>query len=219
MKAITEEFAARFKRSYAYKMGGKQTLQFPNGQTFTFDDRQYYSGRGAKYNSSIRHDDLGIVPVSKKEFAAEMKLERERAKIRKENAKLRKEKERRMKAAKKMGFYSVAVGNHDYNIELSDEEHLNNKFDAVRLARTLSISVEDAELLKSRGKTYVFAKTSTGQTLLLYHADLSANNLYISVSIPTQEFINSFYSERESWVSAPFADLVGQTENENHFVC
>lgn len=58
-----------FKKSYAYKMGGTQTVVLPNGKSKFFDDRQYYSGRGAKYNKDIRHDIIGDVKVSKSDYA------------------------------------------------------------------------------------------------------------------------------------------------------
>lgn len=70
-----------FKKSYAYKMGGTQTVVLPNGKSKSFDDRQYYSGRGAKYNNSVKHDALGIVKVSKKEYSAfleYLKIEKQR---------------------------------------------------------------------------------------------------------------------------------------------
>lgn len=58
-----------FKKGYAYKMGGTQTVALPNGKSKSFDDRQYYSGRGAKFNKDVRHDIIGVVKVSRKDYA------------------------------------------------------------------------------------------------------------------------------------------------------
>lgn len=55
-----------FKKSYSKKMGGMQTIVLEGAGKFEFDDRQYYSGRGAKYNNVSMHEDLGEIFVSKK---------------------------------------------------------------------------------------------------------------------------------------------------------
>lgn len=217
MKAITQDFANRFKESYNYKMGGTQTLVFPNGQEFFFDDREYYSGRGAKYNSSIKHDDKGEVIISKKQVSSALKSIKEIAKRVKEVAQETKLKSKRYNDLKVKGLYGI--GSDSY-VELTDEEMEGQFFDAVRLANTLDISIDDAKLLESCGKTYVFAKQSNGSTIMLYHASLSCNSLSIFVDFnPSQEFMQGFKSERQQWTNAPFAGQVGMTSNENHFVC
>ena len=214
MKAITTDFAKRFKKTYAYKMGGTQTIVFPNGQEFNFDDRVYYSGRGGKYNAAIKHDNIGRVEISAKEFKAVMKKERETQKSIKLMIAERKAKAIRIDAAKKQGVYSKA-GNY---IELSDNESEGRYFDPARLAKTLDISLKDAELLKSTGKTYVFAKKLDGSGILeLYHSSLSCNALSIIVSEATPERMAEF--NHNEWAAAPFAEMVGMTENINHFVC
>src|SRR5690606_23432392 len=107
---------------------------------------------------------------------------------------------------------------HGNFIELSDEESYGKYFDAERLARTLDISVEDAELLNSQGKTYVFAtQITTGRIVELFHASLSCNPLYISYEYVDKKRMDEF--DHEKWASAPYAGLVGQTERKNHFVC
>ena len=207
-----------FKKGYAYKMGGTQTVVLPNGQEKKFDDREYYSGRGAKYNSSIRHDNIGIVRVTRREyslFLAELK-NRELRII--ENEKKQKEQQQRILDAKNKGEYSITHLEYGDYIELSDEESSGRFFDTKRLANTLDISVDDARLLFSTGKTYVFAKRkSDGIILELFHPSLSCNDLSISVSVATAERLA--YFKHEEWSSAPFAAMVGQTENKNHFVC
>lgn len=102
-------------------------------------------------------------------------------------------------------------------MELSTKEQKDCYFDAQRLASTLEISVKDAELLKSSGKTYVFAKSKDGKTYQLYHPSLDCNSLSIHVEETKEERIQQF--KPKEWQSAPFASIVGQTNNDNHFVC
>jgi hypothetical protein len=212
--AITEELATKFKASYSLKMGGTQTIEFPNGESFFFDDKKFYSGRGEKYNSSIRHQDLGTILVSKEELKKYVNRLNEIAVIEKEYAKEKKATVLRIATSKKEGVYSI---NENGFIELSDNERQNNTFDAERLAKTFKISIEDARLLHSEGKTYVFAKSEDGNVYELYHADLSCNNLNIWVGIATPERISEF--EPSEWQNATYASLVGQTKNNHHFVC
>lgn len=206
-----------FKKSYAYKMGGTQTVALPNGKEKEFDDREYYSGRGAKYNSSIKHDEIGIVKVSRKEYSAFLKKLKEEEAAKKINMQLKAEKEAKILEAKNNGVYSLKVYNHGVFVELSDEEIVNHVFDSKRLAKTLQISEADAKLLKSTGKTYVFAKSKNGKTYQLYHASLDCNDLSISIDEVTEDRVKEF--DPAEWQNAPFAHLVGQTSNSNHFVC
>lgn len=220
MKTYTEEFAARFKKGYSYRMGGTQTLVFPNGQEFYFDDREYYSGRGSKYNRTIRHENLGRVAVGIREVRLELRHLREIEKMAKERAKELKLAKARYEDFKKKGIYELEVHGHCSFVVLSDEERYGKFFDAPRLAATLGISVEDAELLNSGGKTYVFATVgSTGEILELYHPSLQCNNLSISIEKPDASRVAGFMAEREQWASAPFSGRVGMTDSPNHFVC
>jgi len=218
MKQYTAELAAKFKKSYAYKMGGSQTIELPNGQQFAFNDKEYYSGRGAKYNASISHDNKGIIKVSRKEFSAVLKAEREMKAAMKERGAERKAAAKRYADNAAAGIYGVSVKDYGTFIELSENESRGKYFDAERLAKTLNISVEDAELLKSHGKTYVFAKKLDGTgTIELYHNSLSCNDLNISISEAQPEKLAEF--NHDEWAAAPYAELVGMTENKNHFVC
>ena len=212
--AITEDLAINFKSSYSVKMGGTQTIVFLCGTSFNFDDREYYSGRGAKYNSSISHESLGNVIVSKNDLKDYVKRINEREVRIAGNAKAKKAADKRILEAKKEGIYSI---NENGYVELTDNEWQEKTFEASRLANTLKISIQDAELLNSEGKTYVFAKSEDGNTYELYHSDLSCNSLSIYVGIATPERIAEF--KPAEWQSAPFASEVGQTSNNNHFVC
>ena len=217
MKNYTAEFAAKFKRNYAYTMGGSQTIELPNGQKFEFNDRQFYSGRGSKYNNSVKHDNKGIIKITRKELSAVLKSEREvKARLKAITAE-RKETAKRYADNKEAGIYGISVEKYGNYIELSEAESEGQYFDAPRLAKTLGISLKDAELLKSYGKTYVFAKTNTGEVIELYHSSLSCNSLSISISKPNAERIAEF--NHDEWASAPYAEILGQSKNENHFVC
>ena len=216
MKTFTIEFAKKFKKSYAYKMGGTQTIIL-NEQKFEFNDKEFYSGRGAKYNSSIKHDLIGNVSVSKKEIKEAVKEDRARAQRIK--ICLAKEKERitRIEAAKRDGVYSLMQCESGQYVELASDEQVSKTFDATRLANTLKISIEDSLLLNSEGKTYVFAKNENGLTYELYHSSLDCNGLTIWVSVVAAKRIAEFSPAK--WQSAPFAREVGQTSSNNHFAC
>ncbi len=217
MKQFTEQFARNFKRSYAYKMGGTQTIVLPNGQEFYFDDREYYSGRGNKYNSSVKHDNLGRIEVTQKQVREQVKADRERTKKIKQAEAERKAKAKRIEEAKSAGVYSIMTKEYGTFVELSEAESYGKYFDSERLAKTLDISVNDAELLNSEGKTYVFAKTSTGKMLELYHSSLSCNPLSIHIEEVSENRLKQF--NHDEWASAPYAGILGQTDNKNHFVC
>lgn len=206
-----------FKKSYEYKMGGTQTVVLPNGKEKEFDDREYYSGRGSKYNSSIKHDEIGVVKVSRKDYSAFLKMLKDQEHSKKIRLQERAKKEARLLEAKKNGVYGLKISKHGAFVELSDDEIFNHYFDAKRLAKTLQIKVKDAELLNSVGKTYVFAKSKNGKTYELYHSSLDCNDLSISINEVTEDRIKKF--DPVKWQNAPFAHLVGQTQNTNHFVC
>lgn len=219
---ITEAAFRNFKVTYRYKMGGTQTVILPNGKSKHFDDREYYSGRGAKYNSGIKHDAIGEVKVSRKDYSAFLKMMKDREANRKAWVIEAKETAARIEEAKSKGIYSTREATHGGGkyIELSDSESDGRYFDAARLAATLDISVEDARLLNSGGKTYVFAKQlTTGRTIELYHPSLSCNPLSIWFDYVSEDKVKEFNSQREDWVNAPYSHLVGQTSAANHFVC
>ena len=206
-------------RPYCYAMGGTKTLFIDNKQVLFLEQKNIYSGRASKYNTSIRYDEqiynitLNQLDKYKKEIGKKKYEEQ------KQNIKINKEfkqKQKRIFEADKKGVYSI------YNniIELSEGEQKFNTFNPSKLAKTLNISISDAELLKSSGKTYVFAqKLDSSEIIELYHADLNNNPLYIHVSKPTDERISEFKANHANWFNAPYSQLLGQTENKNHFVC
>lgn len=58
-------------RSYNAKMGGTRELIVNGEQLIKQDDREYYSGRGARYNSNINHD-IQVYNLTQKEYDAEV---------------------------------------------------------------------------------------------------------------------------------------------------
>lgn len=117
------------------------------------------------------------------------------------------------KKADKCGKYAI---NNGY-ILLSEEEVMNQTFSAEKLANTLGILIEDANLLHSSGKTYVFAKSIDGNTYELYHPSLYINHISIHVEAVTEAYMNQF--NHDEWSNSPYSSEVGQTNNKNHFVC
>jgi hypothetical protein len=67
-----------------YKMGDKFTL-IVGELTATYDNRQHYSGHGAKYNSSIRHGSISVTMTERelskayKPIAEKIKMDKKRA--------------------------------------------------------------------------------------------------------------------------------------------
>lgn len=213
--------------SYDYKMGGVTNITITkSGETIhveQYDEREYYQGRGSKYNSSIKHD-LKEVTLSCNELTKRWREAKAYFKNREEAIKerelIQESKSLRVKDAKNKGVYTFeGFTNSDEGayLELSDSEIHNREFDAKRLSETLNIQIEDVELLKSNGKTYVFATSFCGETYRLYHPNLEVNNLSIHVQKVDSKEVEKF--DHKEWSSAPYAKELGQTENQNHFVC
>lgn len=206
-------------KPYCYAMGGTKKLIIDKKQVLFFDQKDIYRGRGSKYNTSIRYDeqvyDITLYQLEeyKKEIGKKKYKEQKRLfLINKEF----KQKQKRIFEADKMGIYSI----YSNIIELNENESIKKTFNPSKLAKTLNISISDAELLKSSGKTYVFAqKLDSIEVIELYHADLSCNQLNIHVSKPTDKRVSEFKANHANWVNAPYSYLLGQTENKNHFVC
>jgi hypothetical protein len=210
---ITRQFVEEnFKKTYTLKMKGTQRILMPDGSIFFFDDRQWYQGRGTKYNSSIRHEmiEITVTPAMLKEKLKELAVrKKESLKNRREIKRNNKARAIRLKAAKKLGVYSI----HENHVEIPEGE----EFSPETLANTLKISIEDAKLLYATGKCYVFAKSEDGNVYELFHPDLSCNRFNIHVSIADAERISQF--DFDKWNNAPFAKNVGMSGASNQFVC
>jgi hypothetical protein len=217
IKQITTEITHKqillhIASSYVYKMGGTRTLIIDGVEVLKIDNREYYSGRGAKQNTSIRYDNQiykltsqEVIKLSRniakelyaeaKRCAANQKAERERLKVFKECA---------------------AKGVYPFNgsmVMLSDAESYNRSYNVDKLARTLNISREDAKLVGSEGKTYVFAKTNNGEYLRIFHPCLCCNPLYIHTNPITIADIVKF---NRDWRKL---DNINEDNLEYHFVC
>ncbi|MHA1658100.1 MAG: hypothetical protein ACTSUT_03120 [Promethearchaeota archaeon] len=193
-----------FKKSYSYKMGGTQNVILPNGKSKLFDDKEVYSGRGAKYNKNINYDIIGDVNISQKEYSEFLKYLKKQKENFEKTLNEQKAKEKRIIEAKEKGIYSIDEYNY---VELSD-----NSFDAQILANTLNIKIQDAQLLHSQGKTYVFAKKiNSNKIFKLYHPHLDCNDLSINIEEVTQEYFNEF---KKDWLK-----YSNETNLKNHFVC
>ena len=68
-KFYTENPGVYFSKSFNKKMGGTQTITFEDDflPAIELDKREYYTGRGAKYNSNSMHEHIDVF-VTKKEF-------------------------------------------------------------------------------------------------------------------------------------------------------
>jgi len=130
-----------------------------------------------------------------------------------ELARLKRLSENKQAKLAKAELYSI---NDRGYVVLTDSEAFGKYFNVKKLAKTLKISEFDADLLNSRGKTYVYAKTEDGKLLKLFHPSLTCNHLSIHV-----EEVKEMPSDEEhmNWISAPFSHLLGATNNNNHFVC
>lgn len=63
-----QEHPECFKHSYTKRMGGTQTVIIEGIGEYYFDDRDYYTGRGKKYNNNSIHENLGNILITKEEF-------------------------------------------------------------------------------------------------------------------------------------------------------
>lgn len=104
-----------FKQPYSKKMGGRQTVVIEGIGRFSFDDRAYYKGRGAKYNKPSMHEDLGEIFVSHYEF---MKKVENRARIAYQMQKDEREDKRRYKKAYNEASTLVGKNTLDKGISL-----------------------------------------------------------------------------------------------------
>lgn len=68
-KFYTENPGVYFSKSFNKKMGGTQTITFEDDflPSIELDKREYYTGRGAKYNSNSMHEHIDVF-VTKSEF-------------------------------------------------------------------------------------------------------------------------------------------------------
>lgn len=204
-KFYTENAGAYFSKSFNKKMGGTQTIKFEDDflPTIELDQREYYTGRGAKYNSNSMHEHIDVF-VTKKDFDAKVKLRASEIfnfeKTQAEAKKVLKNfcKENDLNLTNYSAFYNgTAFFDADKKSEIERE-----------------LNIDLSEFFDANGKTYFFAETKLG-LLMFYHNHRQSYSYEVVSEEKRQEFLN----ERDSWVNAPYASEVGQTDNINLYVC
>jgi hypothetical protein len=123
------------------------------------------------------------------------------------------------KRADKLGVYPVSIDSAALHIVLPDKECQGCYFDSNKLAKTLMLKPEEVELLKSRGKTYLFKTNALGYRMEMYHSNLDCNDLHIAITFDVEEVEKKFKEKRDEWLNAPFAYELGQTDDLDHYVC
>ncbi len=167
------------------------------------DERKYYEGRGAKYNKASMHENVNTF-VTKNEFNMYVK-----------------------KVAKRHFEHQKTLIKERKDIrELCKKFNLNPKHYIYSTIDGLFFTAEKKEIIETElninlteffaatGKTYFFVETRIG-ILQFYHNNRQSYSFHLS----SIEERSKFYQNREDWVTAPYAHLLGQTNNINLFVC
>jgi hypothetical protein len=201
----TENAATYFAVSFNKKMGGTQTITFEDNfiEEIKIDKREYYQGRGAKYNSASMHEHINVF-ISKAYFEEKVNY---RAK-----SFFNRQKEEQLKKKELIQFCQKNGLNEKNYTEKSSCGIYFDRSKQKEVEAELNVDLSD--FFAANGKTYFFAESRIG-LVQFYHN----NRQSYSFDFTTEERRNEFYANRESWVSAPYAYLVGQTNNQNLFVC
>ena len=204
-KFYTENADVYFSKSFNKKMGGTQTITFEDDflPSIEIDKREFYTGRGAKYNSNSMHEHIDVF-VTKSEFEEKVNS---RAKMFFER-----QKEDKNKANKLIKFCSSFGLNSKLFSGISENYLFFEKSKKSEIEKELNVYL--SEFFATSGKTYFFAESNIG-LLMFYHNHHQSYGFEKVSEAKRQEFLN----ERESWVNAPFAKEVGKTDNKDLFVC
>ena len=204
-KLYAENADVYFSKSFNKKMGGTQTITFEDDflPSIELDKREFYTGRGAKYNSNSMHEHIDVF-VTKSEFEEKVNS---RAKMFFER-----QKEDKNKANELIKFCSSFGLNSKLFSSISENFLYFEKSKKSEIEKALNIDL--SEFFEASGKTYFFAESNIG-LLMFYHNHHQSYGFEKVSESKRQEFLN----ERESWVNAPFAKEVGQTDNKDLFVC
>lgn len=160
-----------FPPNYGYKMGGTHTINITlKGKTvFTaeYDEREYYSGTGAKYNSGINHD-VVTIDISLNRLNSFNKDRNAR------NKKLADKKTARDLGVEKYGAY-VKVAENGFIVTDIENEKLMLKTVAEKLGVDLNdLSVAFDKSRNSSCKCNI--RIDDGHAI--YHPDFSINGEY-----------------------------------------
>ena len=204
-KFYTENADVYFSKSFNKKMGGTQTITFEDDflPSIELDKRDFYTGRSAKYNSNSMHEHIDVF-VTKSEFEKKVNS---RAKMFFER-----QKEDKNKANELIKFCSSFSLNSKIFSGISENYLFFEKSKKSEIEKELNIDL--SEFFATSGKTYFFAESKIG-LLMFYHNHHQSYGFEKVSEEKRQEFLN----ERKSWVNAPFAKEVGQTDNKYLFVC
>ena len=202
----TENASVYFAASYNKKMGGTQTIVFENGflPTIEKNDKEFYSGRGAKYNNASMHEHINVL-VTLEMFNEKVNTRAQLFFDRQKEEKLNRQRLTsfcKANGLNKNNYTDVTGGNCVY----FERENKN----AIELE--LNVNLED--FFNATGKTYYFSETRLGWLQFFHNRRQS-----YSFNIVTLEDKLKFDNERESWISAPYAADLGQTDNDKLFVC
>jgi hypothetical protein len=201
----SENAATYFAASFNKKMGGTQIITFENDflPQIKIDKREYYQGRGAKYNNTSMHEHLEVF-VTKVQFNEKVDSRAKMLYAREKELNNRKSELRQF--CKKYELNSknyTQKGSCGIYFLFEKQSEIEKE-----------LNVDLTDFLNASGKTYFFAESKIG-LLMFYHN----NRQSYSFDFATEEQKNRFYSERENWVNAPYAHLLGQNNNINLYVC
>ena len=205
-KFYTENAGTYFSKSFNKKMGGTQTITFEDNfiEPIEIDKREYYTGRGAKYNSDSMHEHINVF-VSKKDF--EMKVNLRAIEIFSYEKTQSEAKTVLNNFCKEKGL-NVKNYSAFYNNTAFFEREKRTEIE-----KELNVNLDD--FFSAVGKTYFFAETKIG-LLMFYHNHHQSYSFDMVSEEKRQEFLN----ERENWINAPYAEEVGnKAENLNLYVC
>jgi len=202
----TENAATYFAKGFSKKMGGTQTITFEDEflPEIKLDKKEYYTGRGAKYNNQSMHEHIDVF-VSKKDFNDRVNYRATSIfNQQKENA----------ETNKKMSDFCKKYGLKKSNYNgFSESMGLFFALETKNLIEK-ELDVDLTEFFNATGKTYYFTKSKIG-LLEFYHN----HGQSYSFNFTTEEEINEFKVNRDSWIDAPYAHILGQTNNIDLYVC
>jgi len=202
----TENAAIYFAQGFSKKMGGVETITFENNflSSIEIDKRIYYQGRGTKYNTLSIHEYVDTF-VTKSEFDAKV------------DSRVKCIFERQKELVKEKKELNIYCQNKKINVENyssfnGDTVVYFEKKNKQSVEADLEVSLDD--FFNSTGKTYLFQESRIG-LLRFYH---NHNQSYSFETVSESKKLE-FESNRESWVTAPYAAILGQNGNINLYVC
>lgn len=202
----SENAATYFAPSFSKKMGGTATITFEDDflSSIKIDKREYYIGRGSKYNSNSMHEHIDLF-VSKKEFNERVAS---RGKRLFDYEKEKNEKRRNLiKFCKLNGITSKLYSEFSETMGVFFDEKFQKEIEK-------ELGVDLTDFFESKGKTYYFANSKIGRLEFFHNHHQSFSFKFVS-----EEYENKFKKDRDSWVNARYAYLLGNIYNPNLYVC